>query len=407
MVDLNRPLEADASLSDQYPRAGDQTGVLPPLSLLDVIALLLGHIKLLVLLPLCLGLLAAGLTYLKTPVFTATVRILPPQQQSGVAAIFAQQLGSLAGIAGAAAGIKNPADQYVSMLRGRTITDGLIKRFELKSRYGTEFAEQTRKAFENRTEITAGVKDSIISISVEDHDPKIAAEIANAFVDELAALTRSLALTEASSRRAFFEKELLKSKDRLASSESRLRESGVSSSVMKAEPRIAVEAVARVSALIASAEVKLGMMRSVMSSTNPDLRLAEQELVALRAQLAQLDRKTTAVAGESSGSSDYVARYRDFKYSEVLFELMAKQYEMAKVDEARDSTVVQIVDVAVPPERKSGPKRGIMAIVVTAASLLLTLVFIFIRDWLRREKLSGHSALALDRIEAKFRRKRR
>jgi tyrosine-protein kinase Etk/Wzc len=407
MADLNRPLEADASLSDQYPRADDRAGVLPPLSLLDVIALLLGHIKLLVLLPLCFGLLAAGLTYLKTPVYTATVRILPPQQQNGVAAMFAQQLGSLAGIAGAAAGIKNPADQYVSMLRGRTITDGLIKRFELKSRYETEFAEQTRKAFENRTEITAGVKDAIISISVEDQDPKIAAEIANAFVDELSKLTRSLALTEASSRRAFFEKELLKSKDRLASSEGRLRESGVSPSVMKAEPRIAVEAVARVSALIASAEVKLGMMRSVMSSTNPDLRLAEQELVALRAQLAQLDRKKTAAAGESSDSSDYVARYRDFKYSEVLFELMAKQYEMAKVDEARDSTVVQIVDIAVPPERKSGPKRGIIAIVVTAASLLLTLVFVFIRDWLRREKLGGHSTVALDQIAANFRRKRR
>ena len=363
------------------------------ISLLDLALLFAENIKLLILVPLGAGLVALGVGFLITPTYTAVARILPPQQPQSTAAAFAAQFGALAGLVGGAGGIKNPADQFVALMKSRTIYDAIIQRFDLKKLYNRELLEDTRRALAGRVKVSAGAKDGIISVEVDDHDPKRAAEMANAFVDELRKLANTLAITESAQRRQFFEAQLKQSRDNLTKAEITLRGSGISEATLKTVPQAQLETLARLKAQIAAQEIRLASMRSYMTDSNPELRVGLQELIALRAELAKAEQSNTgAAAGEGA---EYVAKFRDFKYHETLFELMAKQYELARLDEAREGTVIQIVDAAQPPERKSKPKKAQNAILTTLAVLLAMLVFVFARHALRKTENEPESAAKL------------
>jgi tyrosine-protein kinase Etk/Wzc len=366
------------------------------ISLLDLLVVLAEHWKLLVFGPLAAGLAALGIAFVVTPVYTATARILPPQQQQSTAAMLAQQLGALAGLAGAA-GIKNPADQYVALLKSRSVADRLIERFELLRVYEKELLDDARKALDKRSAIKAG-RDGLITIDVDDEDPKRAAAIANAYVTELEALLKRLALTEAQQRRVFFERQLADTRDALARAQQALAAAGVSESVLKAEPRAAAEGVARLKAAVTAQEVKLAAMRGYLADTSPDFRQALQELAALRAQLARAEEAQAPATGDAA--RDYISRYRDFKYQEVLFELMARQYEIARLDEAREGALVQVVDAAVPPERKSRPKRALIAVVTTLAVGLLLVLYVFARRAWRNAQATEEGAARIAALRA-------
>jgi len=374
------------------------------ISLLDIALVFAPNLKLLIFVPLAAGLVALGIAFLMPPTYTATTRILPPQQQQSSAAALAAQLGSLAGLVGGAAGIKNPADQYVALLKTRTVYDAIIQRFDLKTLYEQRYLEDTRKLLESQTKVSAGVKDGIISIEVDDRDPKRAAEMANAFVEELRKLTNTLAVTEAGQRRLFFETQLQLSKDNLTKSEIALRGSGISEATLKTVPQAQLEALARLKAQITAQEIKLASMRTYMTDSNAELRIGLQELAALRAELTKAEQSgATKVQGEGA---EYIARFRDFKYHETMFELMAKQYELARLDEAREGTVIQVLDAAQPPERKSKPKRALIAILTTVAVFLLMVIVVFVRQGLRNAANRPESAakLSLLRNLVRFRR---
>jgi uncharacterized protein involved in exopolysaccharide biosynthesis len=373
------------------------------ISLLDLLVVLAEHWKLLVFGPLAAGLAALGIAFVVTPVYTATARILPPQQQQSAAAMVAQQLGALAGLAGAAAGLKNPADQYVALLKSRSVADRLIERFDLMRVYDEEYIQDARKALENNSKISAG-RDGLITIDVDDEDPKRAAAIANGYVEELGELTKRLALTEAQQRRAFFEKQLQQVRDALTRAQQALAAVGVSESVLKAEPRAVAEGVARLKAEVTAKEVQLSAMRGYLAETSPDFRQAQQELAALRAQLARAQQSEALPSGVTAAQQDYISRFRDFKYQETLFELMARQYEIARLDEAREGALIQVVDPAVPPERKSKPKRALVAIVTTLASGLLLILFVFMRRAWRNAEASADGAAKLAALRAALRR---
>ena len=366
------------------------------ISLLDLLVVLAEHWKLLVFGPLAAGLAALGIAFVVTPVYTATARILPPQQQQSTAAMLAQQLGALAGLAGAA-GIKNPADQYVALLKSRSVADRLIERFELLRVYDAKFSDDARKALDKSSAIKAG-RDGLITIDVDDEDPKRAAAIANAYVTELEALLKRLALTEAQQRRVFFERQLAGTRDALARAQQALAAAGVSESVLKAEPRAAAEGVARLKAAVTAQEVKLAAMRGYLADTSPDFRQALQELAALRAQLARAEEAQAPATGDAA--RDYISRYRDFKYQEVLFELMARQYEIARLDEAREGALVQVVDAAVPPERKSRPQRALIAVVTTLAVGLLLVLYVFARRAWRNAQATEEGAARIAALRA-------
>jgi len=343
------------------------------LSAADLFTMLRARWRLLAFVPLLVGLLAFGATFLLPKMYTGTSKILPPQQNQGLAAMLAQQFGGVAALAGAAGGLKNPNDQFVALLTSRTVVDRLVERFELKQLYGSEFQEDARKVLAGRSSIVAG-RDGLITVEVDDRDPGRAAALANAYVEALGKLMRGLAMTEAAQRRVFFENKLAESKERLIMAEAALGSSPVSERILKTEPRAAAEIIARLRAEIAVNEIALATMRGYLADGSPELKLAQGRLSALRSQLTAA--QMADVRSVEPDRDSYIAKYREFKYSEGVFELLAKQYELARIDEARDGSSIQIVDLAVQPERNSKPYRALISIASALSALVIALAWV-------------------------------
>jgi uncharacterized protein involved in exopolysaccharide biosynthesis len=370
------------------------------ISLLDLLQTIVDNLRLLVLGPLVVGVTALGISFFIPPTYTAKTQFLPPQQQQSAAASMLASLGSLGGLAGAVGGIKNPADQFLAYMKSVTVQDALIDRFKLLDRYEAKTKTDARLALTSSVRATSG-KDGLISVEVDDKDPKIAADLANAHVEELGKLLGKLATTEAQQRRLFFEKQLTLAKEKLIQSEIELKATGVSGSVLKSNPASAVAAVAGLQAGVTAQEVKLGAMRGYLAETAPEFKQALNELANLKAQLAKQEKDTPANSNKTT-QSDYVSKYREFKYNETLFELFAKQFEIAKVDESREGAVIQILDAAQPPERKSKPKKALIAIIATLAAGFALLLFVFIRQAVNNAGKDQESANKLNQLKASW-----
>jgi uncharacterized protein involved in exopolysaccharide biosynthesis len=366
------------------------------ISLLDIALVLAENWKPLVVTPLAVGLIALGISFLIPPTYRAVTRILPPAQTQGASAALATQLGALAGLVGPAAGLKNPADQYVALIESRSVFDAMIERFNLKELYDVRYLDDARKKLEERTNVRAGAKDGLIAIEVEDHDPQRAASIANAFVEELRHLSKTLAITEAEQRRLFFEEQLSQAKDNLTKAQIALQASGVSEAALRTLPQSALESLARLKAQITAHEIKLASMRTFMTDSNPEFRLVVTELAALRDELGKAEQ-SSPVKTVNNGA-EYITKYRDFKYHETLFELMAKQYELARLDEAREGAVIQVVDAAIPPERKSKPKHAQIAAISFLVVFVVSLVVILVGHSLRSSARLPRYADRLERV---------
>lgn len=394
---VNENQSLDSNMPAGMQEADDE------ISLLDLLQTIVDNLRLLVLGPLAVGVAALGISFLIPPTYTAKTQFLPPQQQQSAAASMLASLGSLGGLAGAVGGIKNPGDQFIAYMRSVTFQDSLIERFKLIERYGVKTKTDARLVLTDIVRTVSG-KDGLISVEVEDKDPQFAAQLANAHVEELGKLLGKLAITEAQQRRLFFEKQLTLAKDKLIQSEIALNASGVSGSVLKSNPASAVAAVAGLKAAVTAQEVKLGAMRGYLAETAPDFKQAMNELANLRAQLGKQEKDTPSTSGKSTTEGDYINKYREFKYNETLFELFSKQFELAKVDEAREGAVIQILDVAQPPEKKSKPKKALVAIIATFSFGFALLLFVFIRQTLRNPSQNSESAKKLESIKASWRR---
>ena len=392
---MNMPTaEAGAAV----PAPGVDDGTEDEISLLDLALVVAENLRLLILGPLAVGLAALGYAFTIEPTFTAKVVMLPPQQQQSAAASALQSLGALGGLAGAA-GIKSPADQYVALMQTATVEDRLIERFKLMDVYEAKFKADARKALEQNTRISAGKKDGLLTIEFDDKSPQRAAEVANAYVEELRRLTSSLAMTEAQQRRAFFEKQLGQTKDKLTAAQRALQAAGINEGAIRAEPRAAAEVYAKLQAEITAGEVRLQTMRGYLTETAPDFQQAQNQLTALRGQLARREAVNT-----SGAQGDYVDRFREFKYQETLFDLFARQYEVARIDESREGAVIQVLDPATPPERKSKPMRAMMAVVATLAAGFALLLWVFVRHALRNARQDAESAQKLGLLASALRR---
>jgi uncharacterized protein involved in exopolysaccharide biosynthesis len=349
------------------------------IGLIDLSRMLTGSWKLLFIGPLLAGTAALGLTYTMTPKFEARTVFLPPQQQQSSALSAISQLGALSGLAGSSLGVKSTADQYVALLQSTTVADRMIDEFKLKEVYDVEYRFKAREQLAGNVRVVLGKKDGLISIEVEDVSAQRAADMANHYVDELRLLTNRLALTEAQQRRAFFEKQLVQSRDDLAKAQDALQASGFSAGALRADARASAEGYARLRAEATAAEVRLQTLRRNLADAAPEVQQTMSALGALRSQLAKLEAAT-----DLNGSPDYVSKFRQFKYQETLFELMARQYELARVDESREGALIQVVDVAKPAEWKSKPKRAYIAAATVLASLILLAGLVLTRQAWRR-----------------------
>ena len=374
------------------PLATDRPG------LLNVLQVLVRHARVLILVPLFFGILALAISAFLPPTFSAVTRFLPPQQQQSAAVSLLQSLGGLAG--GAANGLKNPADQYVAFLKTNAILDLLIDKFALADRYGTEYRQETRDAVSKRTKVISG-KEGIISIQFDDKDPEFAAQVANAYISELGQLLNRLAVTEAQQRRVFFEKQMESSKNNLVKAEQALGASGVGTSALNASLATALEAPARLRAQVTALEVKLASMRSYLTDTAPEFKQVLNELAATRSQLARAEREQP---DKNVGQNDYIAKLREVKYQETLFELFSRQYEVAKIDESREGAVIQVIDVATPPELKSKPNRKLIATMAVLVSGGLIALYLLIADAIKRSRQNPVIDARVRNLQQEFRR---
>lgn len=353
---------------------GDDGGV----DLRDLFDTLMAHRWLLVLGPLAVGVAALGATYLIAPTFTASTTFLPPQQQQSSAALALSSLGPLAGIAGGAGGLRTPADQYVALMQSNQVSNRIIDQFDLMTVYKTALRVDAREMLSGKVRIGVGKKDGLVTVEVDDKVPQRAADIANRYVDELRETTARIAVTEAQQRRQFFERHWQQTRERLVKAQQDLQASGFNQGALRAEPRAAAEGYARLKAEITATEVRLQTLRGNLADSTPEVRQQQATLAALRAQISRQEQ-TGAATELSEGGPDYISKYREFKYQETLFELYARQFELARIDESREGALIQVVDAATPPERKSKPKRANTAIAATLVTAVLLAAGVLLR----------------------------
>jgi tyrosine-protein kinase Etk/Wzc len=380
------------------------------LTLLDFLLIITQRKKLVGIVTAVCTAIALMLAFALPQEYTATVIILPPQGNSSVSSMLASQLSgmnsAMGGVAGSMLGMKNINDMYVSMLKSRSVEDAVIQRYELQAEYKKKYLADTRKALEKHAKIDGSTKDGLIRLNFDDRNPNRAAEIANGYVDQFRDLSQHLAISEASQRRVVFESQLEKTKTDLENADEALKRTQLSTGMVQVDgqARAMIDSAAHLRAQIVAKEVQIEAMRSYAGDENPALTEAQTELDGLRSQFNKM-------VGAKGGSSDdvflpkgqvpeagleYVRRLRDVKYYEAIFDVLAKQLELAKLDEAREGAFIQIVDPAVPPEQKSFPKRGLFTIAGLAAGFTFGIMLALLQGGLVRMQ---HNPVTKDKLD--------
>jgi tyrosine-protein kinase Etk/Wzc len=354
------------------------------ISLLDLLIVIARRRRLIARTVFGLVLAAVIISLLLPKRYTATTSILPPQQNSSNGAALMGQLGSLGSVASLATGslgLKNPNDLQVAFLKSETVENEMVDRFHLQQLYHVKRKSDARKKLENAVEIDSGSKDGLIHISVTDGSPQRASEMANAYVDEYKRFSSTMAVSEASQRRLFFEQQLSQAKDNLGKAEEDLKRTEQQTGLIQldGQAQALIQSVSQLHAQIAAKEVQIRAMRSFATGENPDLQVAEEELAGLQAQ----DQKMGATSEGSfnallipkgkmqESSLIYVRKLRDVKYYQTIFDLLARQYEAAKIDEAREGALIQVVDPATIPDHRSSPKRTYIVLGAAVFGMLI------------------------------------
>jgi len=346
--------------------------------------------------------------------YTAETVVLPPSQNNSMAAGLLSQFAgnsALATMASSSLGIKNPDDIYVSLFRMRAVEDAMIQRFNLKERYRARTMVDARKKFEKHASVVLGAKDGLIRIDVRDKNPKIAAEMANTYVDEYRMLSANLAITEAARRRLFFQQQLTDARTSLTKSEEAFKRTEQTAGVLQidSQAKALIESATMLRAQIVTLQAQIEGMKSYATDDNPSVVMAQQQLDTLQAQLAKLggnsqdaDSLVVPKGKIPEASLEYIRRYRDVRYNEAIVELLTKQLEMAKLDEARQGSLIQVADVAVPPDKKSSPQRSLIAITAFLAFLLFTGLWTIVAESLHGHHLSTQERAKLHTLKQLF-----
>ena len=375
--------------------------------------------RLIAVLTLAALLLGVALSLFLKPTFTATAIILPPREQQSSVSAMLGQLGSLAGFAGGDGGglLKNPADSYMGMISSRTVTDGLISRFHLQALYKTKNMDDTRKVLRSQLTALAG-KDGLIEISVKDHDPRRASDIANATIDELHHLTSTLAITEAAQRRLFFSRQLVDEKAALEAAEEDLKQTQEKTGLIQlnGQAEEIIRSVAPLRAEIVDREVQTKAMRTYATDANPEVTRLQQEIDGLQQQLTAMENNQRRIepgdvqvpTGQvPSAGLEYVRKLREVTFHTTPLGLFAKEYEAARVDEAKSAPLIQVVDQAVPSDRRSGPHRALLTLgLVFLGGFLGASVWVLFRHAWEQTTQIPENAYKLDQLRAVMRRGR-
>lgn len=377
------------------------------IDILELVFLLVRHRLRIVLVTLVALILGVVLAFLIRSTYTATALILPPQPPQSAASSL---LGSLSALGGGIPSslLKTPADMYIGILESNTIADELIHRFHLQAVYKKRTIYDTRAMLEKHADFEAR-KDGLIHISVSDHDPRRASDLANAFVDELYRMNSTLALTDAAQRRLFFNQQVDQEKGELAKAEDALaatqRKTGIIQ--LNGQAQILLLNISQVQAQITADQVQLQGLLASSTEQNPDVQRLRQEIAALESQLGKMrdDQRrlqpgdTRIPAGRLPQEAlDYTRKLRDVKYHETLFDLLSRQYEAARIDEAKSAPLIQVVDRATPPDKRSGPPRTLIIVGAAVLGFLLACLWSLGADTLKKMRLMPEHRAKFERL---------
>jgi LPS O-antigen subunit length determinant protein (WzzB/FepE family) len=342
-----------------------------------------------------IAMLAGVVLSLVLPVrYTATTKIMPPQQTQSAASMMMNQLtgaagGSLAALAGGGLGLKNPNDIYVGLLTSRPIADAIIQKFNLAKEYHAKDMTAARQGLATNTVVTSE-KNGFISVSVTDKDKKRVAEMANTYTDQLRTLTKTLAVTEASQRRLFYEEQLKQAKEALVAAELAFQQVQQQKGLVQldAQAKAMIESLAALRAQVAAKRVEVQALRSYSTEQNPDVQLAERELTSLQAEESRLEQSNhvPGIAGLGLGNVpaaglEYLRAAHELQYQQALFDMLMKQYDAAKLDESKDAAIIQVVEPAIEPDQKSTPKRALIVLLFTIVGFFAGCLLAWLGSW--------------------------
>ena len=342
------------------------------LDVLDLALPLVRH-KYVILLATAFGLLMALIVALFTRnIYTATAVVIPPQQSQSSAGLLSQLGGSLSGLGGVT-GLHDQNDLYIDLLQSETLQFGVIQQLDLQREYHMPSPAYARLVLAGNSKFVSQ-RGGLLNISVKDQDPRQAARIANAYVEQLHKMTDNLAITEASRRALFFSKELSREKARLADAEAALQQTEQSTGAISpgSQTSLVLQRVAELQGQISAREVQLNTLRLSSTDQNPDVVFLNSELGVLRSQLKALESGGShhqpgdvmfTSQSVPAAQLNYSRKLREVSYDTYLVDLIARQYEAAKLDEAKAAPIVQLVDPAHVPEWKTSPSRTLWSVV--------------------------------------------
>lgn len=385
------PMDMDIAIEPVSPT--ERPDSIPGLFLIELFTLFASR-KRLIAIAAGIGMLVGVVLSFVLPVeYTSTTRIMTPQQTQSTATMLMSQLagassGMIPSSVGGALGLRNPNDLYIGILGSRTIADALVKEFGLQKLYRARDSEAARKKLADETSIRSE-KSGLIAISVTDRDRNRSAQLADAYTEHLRSLTQNLAVTEASQRRLFYEDQLKNAKNNLVSAEFQLRQVQLRKGVIQpdAQGKAVITELAELDAQIAAKEVELQARRSFSTEQNPDVQLIQNQLASMRQTQARLESRNPGSGNVAMGmqdlagsSLDYLNAAHELQYRQTLFDLLIKQYDGARLDEAKDAAVIQVVDAPVPPEQRSSPRRLLITILMTVLGMLCACAYLFVQE---------------------------
>ena len=370
--------------------------------LLDLFLVLLKHKKIIFWVTFSAGVLSIIYSLLVTPVYKATAKILPPvttgKLPSGLISNIAN--GPFQSLANGLIDVESPAALYEGILKSRTVASGLIEKFNLKERYGTESMSDTIETLRSVSHFSSDRINKIVTISVEDKDPIVAADLTNYYIVMLDEVNQNVNITEGYRKRTFIEERLKKVERDLASAENALREFQEKYNLVSIDQQaiIAIEGAAKLKSEIILAETELEILKQFGTERQNEAILLMSKIEELEKHLTKIEKgdqvsSQASIQGEESrnrNSNFYIpfdeiptlglqlARLmREAKIQEKVFELMITHYEIAKLEEAKNINTIQVLDKAVPPDKRSKPKRKKIVLLYTFAAFVFSILLAF------------------------------
>lgn len=390
---------------DRAPESGEEISVLDPLTVIAerkffILSCTIGF-----------ALVALVISLLLPARFNATITVLPPQQGTPIVSLLSSQLSGLASLSSDVR-TKHLNNMYVAMLMSRTVEDAMVQRFGLQQEYHKKLLSDARKEFEENTSIDGSGKDGLIYISIIDPDPKRAAELASGYVEQLQSFSANIAITEAAQRRTFFQNQLKETKNRLANAEEALKSTQERTGMIEVSSQTSalLGSTVSLSAKIAAQEVLISGLQTYATGQNSKLIQAQRELNGLRSQLAQLG--SSGGSGDDlilpkgrvpAASFDYLNKLHDVKYQEAVVDVLARQFELAELDEAKEGSVFQVVDPALPPDRRSFPHRGLIVICAVITGFMIGIMLAFIQLDLKNIQVNPRMRVKLETLKESLR----